>query len=193
MMLTVPDRLRDLYNRLQAFKNSAQARDAALLGARIALAWVFVYHGAGTLFGAFGGPGIQKQSIFYGTVAHLHPATFFTVLGGTIECFGGAAVGLGVFGRIAAAALVGDMAVAMGTVTFANGIVSNRPGGGYELNLALAALAFAVALLGTGRLSLDAALRALWERRSSPDQHDKAAEPGSTVTHDDRPDRIVAS
>jgi putative oxidoreductase len=131
------------------------ARDAALLVARLALAWVFVYHGAGTLFGAFGGPGLAREEVFYGTVAHLHPAVFFTVLGGIIECFGGAAVGLGLFGRLAAAAITGDMLMAMVTVTFANGIASSRPGGGYELNLALAALALAVALLGPGRISLD--------------------------------------
>ena len=99
-----------------------------LLGARIALAWIFIYHGAGTLFGAFGGAGIHEASKFYGTVAHLHPATFFAVLGGIIECFGGAAVGLGIFGRIAALGLTGDMIIAMATVTFRNGIVSNAPG-----------------------------------------------------------------
>jgi hypothetical protein len=57
------------------------------------------------------------------------------------------------------------MAVAMATVTFANGIASNRPGGGYELNLALATLAFVVAVLGTGRWSLDEALARFWRRR----------------------------
>jgi putative oxidoreductase len=193
MMLAVTDQMRDLYRKSQDFKSSVPVRDAALLGARVALAWVFVYHGASTLFGAFGGPGIQKASIFYGTVAHLHPATFFTVLGGIIECFGGAAVGLGVFGRIAAAALVGDMAVAMATVTFANGIVSNRPGNGYELNLALAGLAFVVALLGTGRLSLDNGIRIVWERhRSGGDQADQAKR-DTRVAYGDRPDRLAAS
>jgi putative oxidoreductase len=165
--MTMPDRWRDIYDRSVAAKESVVTRDVALLGARVALAWIFIYHGAGTLFGAFGGTGIHRGSIFYATVAHLHPATFFTVLGGIIECFGGIAVGVGIFGRLAAAGLVGDMAVAMATVTFANGIVSNRPGAGYELNLALAALAFVVALLGTGRLSLDTALRAMWERHRS--------------------------
>ena len=174
--MTIPDRLRDIYDRSVAAKESIVTRDVALLGARVALAWIFIYHGAGTLFGAFGGTGIHRGSIFYATVAHLHPATFFTVLGGIIECFGGIAVGVGIFGRLAAAGLVGDMAVAMATVTFANGIVSNRPGAGYELNLALAALAFVVALLGTGRLSLDTVLRAIWERHRTA-----RIEPGGTL------------
>jgi putative oxidoreductase len=162
------ERAGGLYLRVRATKDLALTRDVALVGARIALAWVFVYHGAATLFGAFGGPGIHKASVFYGTVAHLHPATFFAVLGGTIECFGGAAVGLGIFGRLAAAGLTGDMVMAMATVTFHNGIVSNAPGAGYELNLALAGLAFVVALLGTGKFSLDVGIRALWESSRSP-------------------------
>ena len=107
------------------------------------------------------GPGIHQASIFYGTVAHLHPATFFTVLGGCIEFFGGIAVGLGIFGPAGRRRPDGRHGMAMITVTFANGIASTAPGGGYELNLALAALAFVVALLGTGRLSLDAGLRRL--------------------------------
>jgi putative oxidoreductase len=163
-MRATPPRLRDLYGRVRATKDAPLTRDVALLGARIALAWIFIYHGAGTLFGAFGGAGIDEASKFYGTVAHLHPATFFAALGGSIELFGGAAVGLGLFGRIAALGLTGDMIVAMATVTFRNGIVSNAPGSGYELNLALAALAFVVALLGTGTFSLDVALRAFLGR-----------------------------
>jgi putative oxidoreductase len=174
----------------QEMKRSEAARDAALLVARVGLAWIFIYHGAGTLFGAFGGAGIHRASIFYGTVAHLHPATFFAVFGGIIECFGGAAVGLGIFGRLAALGLVGDMAMAMATVTFANGIVSNKPGSGYELNLALACLAFVVAALGTGRLSLDVVIRTWWERRL-PGQHlAKRAGSNAEAVQDGRAERV---
>jgi putative oxidoreductase len=94
---------------------------------------------------------------------------FFTVLAGITEFFGGVAVGLGVFGRIAAAGLIGDMVGAMVTVTFANGIVSNAPGGGYQLNLALAALALVVALEGTGGFSLDVVLRRFLMRAPEPE------------------------
>jgi putative oxidoreductase len=187
-VIQVPEEVQDVYRRLGAIKEAPLTKDVALLGARLALAWIFVYHGAATLFGAFGGPGIHKASIFYGTIAHLHPATFFTVLGGSIEFFGGIAVGLGIFGRLAAAGLTGDMAMAMITVTFGNGIASTAPGGGYELNLALATLALVIALLGTGRFSLDVGLRMWWERhRSSP------ASAGREVRYDKRPDRIPAS
>ncbi len=173
-MIEAPPRVRELYRQVRATRDMPIVRDIALLGARIGLAWLFIYHGAGTLFGAFGGAGIHNASIFYGTVAHLHPATFFAVLGGIIECFGGAAVGLGIFGRIAAAGLTGDMIVAMATVTWSNGIVSNAPGAGYELNIALAALAFVVALLGTGRFSLDVGLRILVDRATTADSGSRA-------------------
>jgi putative oxidoreductase len=157
-----------LYERLRATKDDPRTRDAALLVVRLALAWVFLYHGARTLFGGFGGPGIDRTAIFFANVAHLHPATFFAGLSGVIEFFGAIAVGVGVLGRLAGLALIGDMVMAMITVTWANGVSSSLPGGGYELNLALAALAVVVALLGTGRVSLDVALRHLWERRQVP-------------------------
>ncbi len=160
-------RARRALAQLRRSKDAPMARDTALLAARVALAWIFVYHGAGTLFGAFGGSGIHPQAVYFAHVAHLRPGTFFAVLGGIIECFGGAAVGLGVLGRLAAAALVGDMVIAMITVTFAYGIIGTSAGSGYELNLALAALALVVALMGTGRFSLDVLLRSLVKREEA--------------------------
>ena len=151
---------------LRTTRDAPASRDIALLAARVGLAWIFVYHGAGTLFGAFGGSGIHPQAVYFAHVAHLRPGTFFAVLGGIIECFGGAAVGLGILGRLAAAGLVGDMVIAMITVTFAHGIIGNSTGSGYELNVALAALALVVAIMGTGRLSLDALLRSLITREA---------------------------
>jgi putative oxidoreductase len=182
-------RLERTYEKVAVTKESPRARDTAMLVARIALAWIFIYHGAVTLFGAFHGAGIHEASIFYGTVAHLHPATFFAVLGGVIEFFGGIAVGIGVFGRLAAAALTGDMVMAMITVTFANGIASTRSGGGYELNLALAALAFVVAVLGTGELSLDAWARTRWGSKGAL----HSVEQRAARRRDDGTGRIAAS
>ena len=97
-------------------------------GPGIALAWIFIYHGAYTLFGAFGGSGLHSTSIYFATVAHLHPGGFFAVVAGVTELVGGAAVGVGIFGRIAAVGLVVVMVMAMVTVTFSNGISAVRPG-----------------------------------------------------------------
>jgi uncharacterized membrane protein YphA (DoxX/SURF4 family) len=65
---------------------------------------------------------------------------------------------------LAAAGLVGDMVMAMITVTFSHGVIGNSTGSGYELNVALAALALVVAILGTGRFSLDEAVRKVLKR-----------------------------
>ncbi len=150
-------RARKATEQIQSTKEAPVARDIALLVVRISLAWIFVYHGAGTLFGAFGQAGIHGHAVFFANVAHLHPGTFFAVLSGVIEFFGGLGVGVGLLGRLAAAALVGDMVIAMATVTWRNGIVSNAAGSGYEINVALAALALVIVIMGTGRFSLDVA------------------------------------
>jgi putative oxidoreductase len=152
-------RLRDASRQLRAAPDTHLARDAAVLVPRVGLAWICVYHGAATLFGAFGGAGVSRAAVFFATVAHLHPGALFAVISGSLEFFGGIAVGLGIFGRIGAAGIALDMIGAMVTVTFRNGIASSAPGGGYELTLAVACLALVVAALGTGRFGLDAVLR----------------------------------
>jgi len=135
--------------------------DCALIAARIALAWIFIYYGAGKLFGSFNGPGIHRTALYFSQTAHLHPGGFFAVLGGVIEFGGGIALALGIASRLAGAALFGDMVMAMITVTWATGINTASPPPGYQLNLALGVLALVVAILGSGRFSLDA----LVERR----------------------------
>jgi putative oxidoreductase len=153
-------RARHVTEQVHSASEAPLARDITLLIVRIGLAWIFIYHGAGTLFGAFGQPGIHGHAIFFANVAHLRPGTLFAVMSGLIEFFGGIGVGVGLLSRLAAAALFGDMAMAMITVTWHNGIVSNASGSGYEINVALAALALVVVILGAGRFSLDAVVGA---------------------------------
>jgi putative oxidoreductase len=118
---------------------------------RVALAWIFIYYGAGKLFDVFQGPGIHASAQFFTTTAHLRPGTFFAYLSGTTEFVGGIAVGLGIFARLFALALFGDMVIAMVTVTFRHGLIPSVSGSGYGLNLALAALAGVIVLAGPGR------------------------------------------
>jgi putative oxidoreductase len=153
--------------------SSGPVADVALLAVRIALAWVFIYYGAAKLFGAFpgsGGPhGIHATAEYMANSAHLRPGTFFAVVAGLIEFGGGIAVAVGLFTRLAGLALLVDMVMAMVTVTWATGINSKDAPPGYQLNLALAALALMVALAGAGRFSLDAALaRVLGRRKAEP-------------------------
>jgi putative oxidoreductase len=156
---TVPtrsSRQQDLVGLVFSVRPSPLPADIGLLAARIALAWIFIYYGAGKLFGAFNGPGLHRWSLYMSNVAHLHPGGFFAVLGALIEFGGGIAMALGLLARLAGLALFGDMVMAMITVTWSTGINSSTDPPGYQLNLALAVLALVVALLGAGRFSLDA-------------------------------------
>jgi putative oxidoreductase len=137
-------------------RSAALPTDLALVAGRTALAWIFIYYGAGKLFGAFNGPGIHGTSIYFSNVAHLHPGGLFAVLGGLIEFGGGIAMALGLFTRLAGLALFGDMVMAMITVTWSTGINSQTSPPGYQLNLALGVLALVIAVFGAGRFSIDA-------------------------------------
>lgn len=147
-------------------RSSPVLKDSALAAVRVALAWIFIYHGAGTLFGAFHGPGLHTQAAFFAANG-LRPGMFFAVLNGITEFFGGIAVGLGLLSRLAGLGLFFDMVVATVTTTWKNGIVSSASGSGYELNLALAALALVIVLLGAGRASADAWVGSLLTRRTA--------------------------
>jgi putative oxidoreductase len=162
-------RYRDYAGLLFSVRPSSPAADLGLLAARIALAWIFIYYGAGKLFGAFNGPGIHRTALYMSNVAHLHPGGFFAVLGGLVEFGSALAMAVGLLTRLAGLALFGDMVMAMITVTWATGINATNPPPGYQLNLALAVLALVVALLGAGRFSLDAVVgRRLAGLTSSP-------------------------
>lgn len=155
------------------------AVDVALLVMRIALAWVFIDYGAAKLFGVFPGSGphgIHQTTIYMSQAAHLRPGGLFAVLAGLTEFVGGIAMALGLCTRLAGLALFGDMVMAMITVTWATGFNPRGSGSGYQLNLAIAGLALAAALIGAGRFSLDALIaRALGRRRdlTSPGAGDR--------------------
>jgi putative oxidoreductase len=164
----------DLARIVFSVRPSSLQADLGLLAARIVLAWIFIYYGAGKLFGAFNGPGLHRWSLYMSNVAHLHPGGLFAVLGALIEFGGGLAMAVGLLSRLAGLALFGDMVIAMITVTWATGLNASNPPPGYQLNLALGVLALVVALLGAGRLSLDA----LVDRQLAPST--AAGSPGQT-------------
>jgi putative oxidoreductase len=147
---------RSLLALVVATRTAEMPASCALLAARIALAWIFIYYGAGKLFGAFNGPGIHRTAIYFSQTAHLHPGGFFAVLGGITEFGSAVALALGLFSRLAGLALFGDMVLAMITVTWATGINASNPPPGYQLNMALGVLALVVAVFGSGRFGLDA-------------------------------------
>jgi putative oxidoreductase len=149
-------RARSLLAAVLSTRTAPLPADLALVAARIALAWIFIYYGAAKLFGWFNGPGLHRTALYFSNTAHLHPGGFFAVLGGVIELSAGIALALGLGSRLAGIALFGDMVMAMITVTWATGINNQTTPPGYQLNLALGVLALVVAIFGSGRFSLDA-------------------------------------
>ena len=147
------------------------AMDIALVAVRVALAWVFLYYGAAKLFASFPGAGpngLHQTALYMSHAAHLRPGGLFAVLAGVTEFGGGVAMALGFCTRLAGLALFGDMALATVTVTWSTGLSSATSPPGYQLNLALGALAAAAALIGAGRYSLDALVSVALDRRGRP-------------------------
>jgi putative oxidoreductase len=126
--------------------------DLALLVLRLVVGLLFVGHGAQKLFGVFGGGGLQATAGMFDSIG-LQPGWLHARAAGTAEFLGGALIALGLFTPFAAAALIGVMAVAVLTVHAPNGIWNTNQG--YEFNLVLAAVVFALAGIGAGAWSLD--------------------------------------
>ena len=172
MVTTVPptprQRARALLAMVVSTRTAPLPADLALVAARIALTWIFIYYGAGKLFGSFNGPGFHRTALYFSNTAHLHPGGFFALLGGVIELGGGIALALGLASRLAGLALFGDMVMAMITVTWSTGINSQTSPPGYQLNLALGVLALVVAVFGGGRFSVDALIERRVVAREAP-------------------------
>lgn len=130
--------------------NQSTLTNTALTVLRVIVGFIFAAHGwqkfneftiAGTQ-AAFGKMGVPAADVVAPIVA-------------TIELVGGIALIAGLLTRVFAALLALDMLGALFLVHAPAGLFADK--GGYELVLALAAGAAAVALTGAGRISVDAA------------------------------------
>jgi putative oxidoreductase len=162
-------RMRKVSEWFRATRDAPLTRDTALLLVRAGLAWIFIYHGAGTLFGAFHQAGIHGETVYF-QANRLHPAEFFTYVDGLTQFVGGILIAMGIFGRLAGFALVGDMIGAMVTITFAQGL-AGPDGLGYQLNLALIIPSLVLGFLGTGRFSLDELIHYFLKKRETEFTH----------------------
>jgi putative oxidoreductase len=133
--------------------------NVALLVLRVIVGGLFVGHGSQKLFGWFGGHGPKGTASFFENLG-LAPALPFTLLAGTAELAGGLLLGFGLFLPVAALLLVGVMTTAIASVHWKNGLWVTT--GGLEYPLVLAAVAFAIAALGPGSVSLDHAFGIDW-------------------------------
>ena len=126
----------------------------ALLLLRLGLALVFTYHGYPKLFG-------ENERIIEAFQTIGLPA-YVVYLTGTIEFFGGIALALGILTPFAGVVLLLDMAAAMWKYNFNEGIYAVRE---YELPLTLGLACLALAVIGSGPLSLD---RLLFQKTPAP-------------------------
>jgi putative oxidoreductase len=126
--------------------------DVGLMILRVVVGALFAGHGAQKLFGAFGGGGLEGTAGMFDSIG-LRPGWLHARAAGTFEFLGGLLLALGLFTPFAAAALIAVMTAAVITVHAPNGIWNTSKG--YEYNLVLIAVGFAVSAIGAGAWSLD--------------------------------------
>jgi putative oxidoreductase len=122
---------------------------------RITIGSLFIGHGTQKLFGWFNGHGLEATSQSFEQLG-IRPGRRNAIAAGLAEAGGGAGLALGLATPLSASALIATMLTAINRVHLKNGPwITN---GGYEYNLVMIAAAVALAELGPGELSLDAAL-----------------------------------
>jgi len=128
--------------------------DTGLLVLRISLGIVFVAHGYNHIFGGgkIAGTGRWFESL------GMRPGWLHAWTASLTEIGSGVLLLLGLFTPLAAAGVIGTMAVAWITNHRKNGFFIFRPGEGYEYVMTLTLAALAIGTAGAGRLSLDHAI-----------------------------------
>jgi putative oxidoreductase len=125
-------------------------RNALLLGARAIVGGYLAVHGAQKLFGAFGGPGLDRAAAGFERIG-LTPGRQMATLAGATELGGGLLTVAGAADPAGPLALAGVMAVASATHR-ANGPMARN--GGFELPLTNLAAAAVLAAAGPGRFRM---------------------------------------
>ena len=119
---------------------------------RLALAAIFFAHGAGKVFGSFGGPGLNNF-INSGPApfSFMRPAWLWWGAAAVSELLGAILVFLGLLTRVGAFVLACVMLTAI-TVHWPAGFIAK---GGYEYPLALFSMSLALLIAGGGMASID--------------------------------------
>src|SRR5260221_1508016 len=128
--------------------------DIGLLILRLVVGLALAAHGSQKLFGWFGGYGIAGTGGFLESIG-FRPGKVMAVISGLGETAGGLGLALGVLTPLSAALVIATMLVAS-SVHIHNGFFITKQG--YEYNLVLIAGALALAFVGPGRISFDAAI-----------------------------------
>jgi len=119
---------------------------------RAVVGGLFMGHGLQKLAGWFGGHGLDATGAAFEGMG-LRPGKAHAAAAGAAETTGGALMVLGLFTPLGASLLSGTMITAIRKVHAANGPWASS--GGYEYNLVLVAIVFALSDTGPGPLSLD--------------------------------------
>jgi putative oxidoreductase len=135
--------------------------DLGLLLARLTFGLLMAAHGSQKLFGWFGGYGIAGTGGYFESLG-FRPGRVFATAAGLAEFGGGLMLALGFLSPVGAALMISVMLVAAVTVHAENGVFAMT--NGIEVPLLYGAAAAALAFIGPGAYSLDAALglTALW-------------------------------
>jgi putative oxidoreductase len=130
-----------------------------LLLVRVIVGLLMVAHGAQKLFGWFGGHGLSGTAGFFEGIG-FRPGRFFAATASSAEIASGMLMSLGLFGPVGPALMVSVMIVAA-SAHWKNGLFGSA---GIELTLLYGTVAAALALMPSGRYSLDAlfGLTSLW-------------------------------
>lgn len=133
-----------------------------LLVLRIIIGIIFIAHGYPKLFKS---PGPQGMAGYLKSLNVPAPILFAYIVG-VVEFFGGIALVLGLLTRYAAIFIAINMLGAMTKVKFKTGLVTKVMeggwAGGFELDLALFGIAFALIFLGAGKFSVDFTVLNVW-------------------------------
>ncbi len=121
---------------------------------RLIVGGLFVGHGMQKLTGAFGGHGLEKTGQAFESLG-LRPGKTHAVAAGIAEAGGGALIAAGAATPLGATVLSATMATAIRTVHGSKGPWATD--GGYEYNLVLMAIVFALTDVGPGNWSVDGA------------------------------------
>ncbi len=114
---------------------------------------LFFGHGTQKLAGWFGGYGLKATGEAFESM-DLRPGTAHAFAAGAAEAGGGVLLAAGAATPVAAAAISGTMITAIRKVHAPKGPWASE--GGYEYNLVLLAVVFALTDAGPGKLSIDA-------------------------------------
>lgn len=127
----------------------------AVLPLRLAMAAVFIGHGAQKVLGTFDGPGFKTFTSINTPFSLMRPTWLWLGAAALSELIGGVLIGLGFLTRIGAFFIACTMLTAVIGVHWPNFFSQNK---GYEYPMTLLAISLSLLISGGGIASVDRAL-----------------------------------